>query len=692
MHENTQIITKTNKSQLITIAGFLAWMVALLGLIAAFILSPTLFSQPFTGMRLGPDLPLHVLADPEGRLTIDDVAALPNSAFAEQRASFNQGYTHTVYWLRLAPPPLEPRSAAAPADPLWLEVLPSYLDRVTLYQPGDSGWQAQSSGDTVAMEQRVHVRQLVFPLQAGKPLVLRIQSQSSMQVYGTVWRSSELMARLSSSEWSSGVHLGIGLVLALLIAGAALALRMRSMTALALMSMVFLLQTAITRGYPQVWLPAPLARWNDVAASIGTFILPATFAWQTRELLTRGTAWRRLDRLLLALTALPLLALASIPLGRFTQWAALGPSMPWLVSLLGVAVTWTELRRKGPSLVGFLTATPYSLHALLGFHVAAAYAGLVTLPAEAGLFWQLEALLLNIMVAVAVGASLVQRFQDSRQRQAQLVRSLEKSEHSLEERVRQRTDELLHAQNALQAALHSEREMRLEQRQFFNMVNHEFRTPLAVVDSAATEQQSFPSADLAAQQERAAQIRRACRRLTALVDNCLVSDRLDTTAFKLQRDWTPVHELVADAAQLVHWSRRHQLALDIDPRLDEWDCDPTLVRIALSNLVDNAVKYAREGEIAVAARLDPQGCLQLSVSDAGPGLPPEAAERIFERYERGERTDQTRGFGLGLWVARRIARLHGGDVHAAASVQGGTRFTLTLPVPAGNGHIYNGFI
>ena len=56
---------------------------------------------------------------------------------------------------------------------------------------------------------------------------------------------------------------------------------------------------------------------------------------------------------------------------------------------------------------------------------------------------------------------------------------------------------------------------------------------------------------------------------------------------------------------------------------------------------------------------------------------------IFERFERGHRADQARGFGLGLWVARRIARLHGGDIQAAPSDQGGTSFTLTLPPRCG---------
>ncbi|WP_423458515.1 sensor histidine kinase [Ottowia sp. VDI28] len=100
--------------------------------------------------------------------------------------------------------------------------------------------------------------------------------------------------------------------------------------------------------------------------------------------------------------------------------------------------------------------------------------------------------------------------------------------------------------------------------------------------------------------------------------------------------------------------------------------------MALSNLTDNAVKHALPGEVRIAARVDEQNRLYLSVSDQGPGLPPGAVERLFERGERGV-AQQIRGFGLGLWAARRIAQLHGGDVEVAAAPQGGSCFTLILP-------------
>lgn len=663
-------------SQLLTFPGFVLWVMVSLGLVAAFVLSPTLFAQPVKGLRLGTDLPLQLLVDREGRLGIDQVAALPDGAFARRETALNEGYTRSVYWLKVPAPAL----AATPDDPLWLEITPTYLDRVTLYQRVGAAWRASHSGDTVPMHGRAHVRQLVFPVEAGEPLVLRIETSSAMQVYGTVWRSTGLMAQLASVEWASGVHQGINLALALLICSTALALRTRSLAAMAALSLMLLVFGAMARGYPQVWLPERMAHWGNLAVSIGVFLLPAAFAWQGRELLTQGTAWRRIDRALLALIAAPLLAMACIPLGRFTEWAWLAVSVPWIVSVLCAYVACSNLRRQGASVVRVLMAAPYVLHVALGWHIAAAFVGLVHSGVEVAVLWQFEGLLFNILITVAVGVSLLQQHRESTARRAELLHSLARSEHALEERVRQRTAELLRTHNALQATLYSEQAMRLEQRQFFNMVSHEFRTPLAVIDSAATEQQSFPSADLAAQVESASQIRRACRRLTALVDNCLVSDRLDAGSFRLQPEATPVRALVEEAAQLVHWSPRHRLRLAVEDAPTDWVCDPTLARIALSNLVDNAVKYAQAGEIVVAARQPVPGVLELSVTDEGPGLSPETADRIFEAFERGHRADQTRGFGLGLWVSRRVARLHGGEVRAESSPGHGTRFLLTLPV------------
>ncbi len=265
-----------------------------------------------------------------------------------------------------------------------------------------------------------------------------------------------------------------------------------------------------------------------------------------------------------------------------------------------------------------------------------------------------------------------------RSERMQALSRAQAAERELESKVLQRTAQLQAAQQALQTALHSEREMRLEQRQFFNMINHEFRTPLTIVDGAATELQTFPTTDADSLIEQASQIRRASRRLMTLVDTCLISDRLDAGAFRLQLEQTPLDELLEESAELVGWSRRHRLKLDLEHGPQQWQCDPVLVRIAISNLVGNAIKYAKAGDITLAARCDASGDLLISVSDQGPGLAPEAAGQVFEPYERASATRHVNGHGLGLSVVRRIARLHAGDAFFQPAAGGGACFVIRL--------------
>lgn len=96
------------------------------------------------------------------------------------------------------------------------------------------------------------------------------------------------------------------------------------------------------------------------------------------------------------------------------------------------------------------------------------------------------------------------------------------------------------------------------------MISHEFRSPLAVVDNAAAEQQVFPSPGLKSPTDQATQIRRACRRLTSLVDSCLISERMDAGEFSLQAAPTTIPALLEYAAELVNWSPRHHLHLSTD--------------------------------------------------------------------------------------------------------------------------------
>ena len=116
----------------------------------------------------------------------------------------------------------------------------------------------------------------------------------------------------------------------------------------------------------------------------------------------------------------------------------------------------------------------------------------------------------------------------------------------------------------------------------------------------------------------------------------------------------------------------------------ECEIDPSAIRQAVLNLLDNAVKYAADGgevTVALAPRSGSGAGAKLRVQDRGPGVPAEHRERIFEKFHRVDDTltAEKSGAGLGLSIARQLARGLGGDLHYASRASGGAEFVLTVP-------------
>ena len=105
--------------------------------------------------------------------------------------------------------------------------------------------------------------------------------------------------------------------------------------------------------------------------------------------------------------------------------------------------------------------------------------------------------------------------------------------------------------------------------------------------------------------------------------------------------------------------------------------DPTRLKRALSNLVDNALRYGR-GAITVGAH-SADGWVELHVTDEGPGFPTELLPYAFERFTRGDPARARGGTGLGLAIVEAIARAHHGQAHAANRAGGGADVWLALP-------------
>ena len=218
-------------------------------------------------------------------------------------------------------------------------------------------------------------------------------------------------------------------------------------------------------------------------------------------------------------------------------------------------------------------------------------------------------------------------------------------------------------------------------RDFVANVSHELKTPIGAMALLAETFQTTDDPEVG--RRLATQLAREAERLARIVD-----DLLDLSEVEAQerpvRDRVPVARVVAEAVDRV---RPLALARDIPLAVTDDGGDVAVVGDvrqlvgALTNLLDNAVKYSDAGE-AVEVEVDPSDDrVAVTVRDHGIGIPSRDLERIFERFYRVDpaRSRATGGTGLGLAIVRHVAQAHGGDV-TVGSVEGeGSTFRLSLP-------------
>jgi heavy metal sensor kinase len=222
------------------------------------------------------------------------------------------------------------------------------------------------------------------------------------------------------------------------------------------------------------------------------------------------------------------------------------------------------------------------------------------------------------------------------------------------------------------------------QRQFMADASHELRTPIASLRaeaSVALSQERTPEEYKAA----LVGVRNEARRLSAIVDDLFTLARLDAEDGILKRQELFLEELLVEAV-----SRLRPLAEDRGVRLSflpnveaRFSGDPVLIDRVITNLLDNAIKFGRRGgSVWVALETDGKSHT-VSVRDDGSGIPLEAQPHVFDRFFRADaartRSAATGGAGLGLSIAWRIARAHGGNLVLTSSNQSGTEFTFMLP-------------
>ncbi|MEW6505755.1 MAG: PAS domain-containing sensor histidine kinase [Chloroflexota bacterium] len=259
---------------------------------------------------------------------------------------------------------------------------------------------------------------------------------------------------------------------------------------------------------------------------------------------------------------------------------------------------------------------------------------------------------------------------------------LERLNRELEQRVAEKTADLSQAYQQLEAQNRMLRELDRLKSDFVSLVSHELRAPLTNIKSGI-ELLMYGTRPLSGRSSQILSLVQAeIERLTHFVETILDLSALDAGKLPLYPAPLPVRRIyTALQNQIAHLPEADRVRWSLPEDCPAVLADEQALISVLFHLLDNAFKYAPQGEIEVSAGAE-NGRLWLRVRDHGGGLPPDALPHLFEQFYRHDSQDNRTvyGHGLGLYIVRRLVEAMQGEVCAENHPQGGACFTCWLPL------------
>ncbi len=241
------------------------------------------------------------------------------------------------------------------------------------------------------------------------------------------------------------------------------------------------------------------------------------------------------------------------------------------------------------------------------------------------------------------------------------------------------------AEQALEMALQREKELSEMKTHFISTVSHEFRTPLAIIQSSAETLRSY--SDKLSEDEKLTRLERietAVQRAANLLDNVLTISRAESGKLRYQPVEIDVAALCTEIASDVALGFSDvPIKVVVAHPCTKAYVDEQLLRLIVANLLSNAAKYSSPPDASVTITLDcTDSDLMLSVHDEGIGIPHDDQPHIFDTFYRGSNVHRRPGTGLGLSIARQGIEQHGGSITFASEEGRGSTFTVRLPLHA----------
>ena len=231
-------------------------------------------------------------------------------------------------------------------------------------------------------------------------------------------------------------------------------------------------------------------------------------------------------------------------------------------------------------------------------------------------------------------------------------------------------------------------------RDFVANVSHELKTPIGAL--ALLAETMAAGGDEAVVRQLAERVAREADRLGRIIDDLLNLSLIEAQEAP-SREPVPISVLIFEAVEAVRPAAAAAgIPLTVADDLPDAavPCDRRQVLSALTNLLDNAIKYSESPSAVEVAASASDGMVTITVKDHGPGIPSRDQERIFERFYRVDRARSraTGGTGLGLSIVRHVAQAHGGDVTVQSREGEGSIFRLRLAQVVGGGPSSPGYL
>ena len=229
---------------------------------------------------------------------------------------------------------------------------------------------------------------------------------------------------------------------------------------------------------------------------------------------------------------------------------------------------------------------------------------------------------------------------------------------------------------------------------FLANLSHEIRTPLNIITNF-TRMLAEGGLGSSERLELSDAISQNGTQLLNMIDNTIHLSKIETDAVDVSMIFCPVNALVRDIYNryrpLIPDGRQVKMNLDLDVPNPSFGfiTDRRLLLETLQILVDNAIKYTRQGDIFLGYEMLGTDAIKFRISDTGIGIPPEETENIFSRFYRvrNEINDMTSGSGIGLPIAQHYVQLLGGELKLESTPGKGTTFWFALPFKEGQGYL-----